>query len=167
MIGLIAGTQAAGANSQTGQTTTGGEDTCYLWNNKKWKGVAPTNPVATECGGTVCTLCPDQPYVYKKPIPTWKKTGNLYPTNPAWINNPASGTGYLTYAFKQDDYSESSQYAGSLNYLTWCQNQLYGVKLTYGLRDFCNGKITEPYVTVGNYNGVFTTLDCQTLNLVN
>ena len=40
-----------------------------------------------------------------------------------------------------------------------------GAKAQIVSSDFALGD--DGWVTVGNYNGVFTTLDCQTLNLVN
>ena len=30
---------------------------CYEWNDRKWKGSAPTSPAWTECGKDICTEC--------------------------------------------------------------------------------------------------------------
>ena len=70
----------------------------------------------------------------------------MYPMSAAYAQ------GYLLWAFKQDDYTEDSQIDGSIDYIKWCADPTftYGPGITYGLKSFCSGKVTDATVALGN-----------------
>ena len=147
LLGLIAVTEAAGSSS------TATASNCYLWTSqpttqfpygesKQWKGTPPNAQwyYATSCGKPNEVECiPCTPPPYEKPLPIWKKINDIYQTNTAY--NVAAST--IKYGFLQNQYSKASQYSGAIDYIQWCQNAFYGIKISYRLKDFCNGTITE------------------------
>ena len=52
---------------------------CFEWNNKRWVGTAPRNPVYTECGLRTCTPCPAEPQCFEWNNKMWVGTAPRHP----------------------------------------------------------------------------------------
>ena len=70
----------------------------------------------------------------------------MFPMNALYAN------GYLLWAFNQNDYTKDSQIDGAIDYIKWCASPSFNVGpgITYGLKSFCKGKVTDAVVKLGN-----------------